>query len=75
VKDEQGRPGGRTGATMKEPVQHVPYDESRINTIRGKSLLYPREIAVEIRELCRMLDWCYEEWSPDSQLENERFRG
>ena len=56
-----------------ECVQPIEYDEARINTIRGKSLLYEGDTGREIRELCRMLDWCWENWSPDGRLKNERF--
>lgn len=44
----------------QENGEPIPYDESIINTIRGKSLMYPPEVGNEIRVLCRMLDWCEE---------------
>ena len=42
---------------LAEPIDSVPFDESLVNMIRGKSLLYPKDIGIEIRTLCRMLDW------------------
>ncbi len=40
-----------------ESVHPEPYDESVIDTIRGKSLVMPQEIGKDVRTLCRMLDW------------------
>lgn len=48
-----------------ESVQSEPYDESVINTIRGKSLVMPPEIGKDIRTLCRMLDWLAEKLDAD----------
>lgn len=43
---------------MKESALPIPFDASRVNVLRGKSLLAPT--GQDIRELCRMLDWCEE---------------
>lgn len=43
-------------AKRKESTQPVPFDASRVNILRGKSLLMG-DAGKDIRELCRMLDW------------------
>ena len=41
----------------KKRLGPISYDESRVNFIRGKSLVIGGEIGEDIRELCFMLDW------------------
>lgn len=48
------------GKFAGESVQPEPYDESVIDTIRGKSLVMSQEIGKDVRTLCRMLDWMAE---------------